>query len=655
MPSLVTGTNIDVNGLVTQLVTAERAPLTAMRATQTGFEAKISAFGKIRSSLSSLGDAAARLDSSSTYKAMGADVGDATIAGASVAAGAAPGTYSVEVRALAQSQKLASNRYTASSAAVGSGTMSIEFGSYDSGANLFTANPAKASLAVTIASGSTLEGVRDAINLASTSAGAGVRARIINDGVGYRLSVSSADTGLANGLRISVADGDGGDSDTAGLSALAYDPAGAVGTGKNLIETSAAKDALLTIDGVAITKSNNTVNDAIAGVSLTLKKTNIGSPTSLTVARDDSAIRTALDGMVKAYNSFNTTTHDLTFYDASNRTAGTLQGDAAVRSMQSQVRTAILGNGGAGLSSVGLSLRRDGSLTLDSAKFSAAAADPGFDFEALFGATGRSNDTRVQFSGASSTLAAGSYAIAVSTPAASGKLSGNAAANTTITTGVNDVLSLTIDGTATSVTLAAGSYSPATLATELQTRLNTSSALSAAGKSVTVSQSAGVLGVTSNSAGSVSAVTATGGSAAADLFGPAPASTAGSDVAGTVNGETATGSGTSLVSAGGLRLTIASSATGSLGSVTFARGGASTLRNAISGLLDASGPLSARTDGLSASVKRVQKQQDNFNVRVDALELRYRAQFTALDAAMSSMRTTSSFLTQQLAALANLR
>ena len=654
MPSLVTGTNIDVNGLVMQLVAAERAPLTAMRATQTGFESKISAFGKIRSSLSSLGDAVARLDSGNTYNAMRADVADATVAGASGAAGAAPGTYSIEVRELAQSQKLASTRYTASNAVVGGGAMSIEFGSYDSGANVFTANPAKASLAVTIASGGTLEGVRDAINLASANAGAGVRASIINDGVGYRLSVSSAATGVANGLRISVADGDGGDSDTTGLSALAYNPAGAVGTGKNLIETSAAKDALLTIDGVAITKSSNTVSDAIAGVTLALKKTNTGSPTSLVVARDDSAIRGALDGVVKAYNSFNTTTHDLTFYDASNRTAGTLQGDAAVRSIQSQVRAAILG-GGAGLSAVGLSLQRDGSLALDSAKFSAAAADPAFDFEALFGATGRSDDARVRFSGASSTLAPGDYAVAVSALAASGRLAGAAAANTTITTGVNDSLSIGVDGTATTATLAAGSYSPATLATELQTRLNTSTALLAAGKSVTVSQSGGVLGVTSNSVGSASTVTAAGGNAAADLFGLTPASTGGSDVAGAVNGETATGSGTSLVSTGGLRLTIASSATGSLGVVRFTRGGASVLRNAIGGLLDSSGPLSARTDGLSASVKRVQKQQDNFNGRVDALELRYRAQFTALDAALSRMRTTSSFLTQQLSALSSLR
>lgn len=649
MPSLVTGTNIDVNSLVTQLVAAERAPLTAMRATQTGFEAKISAFGKIRSSLSSLNDAVVKLDSSANYQAMHANVSDAAVAGASVSPGAVAAGYTLEVRNLAQTQKLASNRFATSTTTVGSGSMNIEFGSYD-GAS-FTPNTERGALSVTISGGSTLEGVRDAINQASGSASAGVRASIINDGTGYRLSLSAPGTGGANGMKISVSDAEGGDTDTAGLSALAYDPAAAAGAGKNLIETSAARDALLYIDGLAITKPGNTVSDAIAGVTLTLKGTNTGNPASLAVARDDTTIRSALDGMIKAYNSFNTTAHDLTFYDAANKTAGTLQGDAAVRGVQAQVRAAITGNGAAGLSAIGMSLQRDGSLVLDDTKFSAAAADPGFDFASLFGASGKSDDTRVQYAGASTGLAPGSYAVAVTALAASGRIDGNAVAGATITAGVNDSLSLSVDGAATTITLTAGSYSATTLAAELQTRLNASSIHSDAGPKVTVSQSAGVLRVSSNSVGAASTIGAAGGNAASGLFGTVPVSTAGSDVAGTVNGVAATGTGASLTSAGGLRVNIASSVTGALGTVTITRGSASVLRNTTATLLDTTGPLNARTDGLAASVKRVQKQQDDFNSRMTTLEARYRAQFTALDAMLSRMNTTSSFLTQQLAQL----
>jgi flagellar hook-associated protein 2 len=112
---------------------------------------------------------------------------------------AVPGSYSVEVQQLAQQQKLSSVGFSTPSTVVGSGTLTIQFGTYDSGSNTFTLNGSKSAqtqLAID-PSNNTLSGVRDAIN----SANAGVSATIINDGASNRLVVTAKDSGSANSLR----------------------------------------------------------------------------------------------------------------------------------------------------------------------------------------------------------------------------------------------------------------------------------------------------------------------------------------------------------------------------------------------------------------------------------------------------------------------
>ena len=93
----------------------------------------------------------------------------------------------------------------------------------------------------------------------------------------------------------------------------------------------------------------------------------------------------------------------------------------------------------------------------------------------------------------------------------------------TITAGVNDQLNIIVDGVAASVTLAAGTYASAdALAAEVQSKLNGAASLMGAGNSVAVSQSGGVLSITSARYGSASSVTITGGNGAADLMGASP-------------------------------------------------------------------------------------------------------------------------------------
>jgi flagellar hook-associated protein 2 len=258
----------------------------------------------------------------------------------------------------------------------------------------------------------------------------------------------------------------------------------------------------------------------------------------------------------------------------------------------------------------------------------------------------------VQYQGSAAGTAAGSFAVAITQAATRGVLQGDSAAGLVISAGVNDSLSLAIDGQTANITLTAGTYASAdSLVAELQSRLNGDATLKASGILATVSQSGGVLAVTSGGYGSGSSAGSAAGSAAAGLFGNAPVATAGLDVVGTINGAGATGAGQSLVSSDGLRLKVSAIAAGALGSVNFTRGYGSLLKDALTKILDTGGSIAARTDGLNASIKRNTKQQDDFNARMTTLESTYRRQFTSLDAMLTSMSTTSNYLTQQFAAL----
>jgi flagellar hook-associated protein 2 len=224
-----------------------------------------------------------------------------------------------------------------------------------------------------------------------------------------------------------------------------------------------------------------------------------------------------------------------------------------------------------------------------------------------------------------------------------------------ITAGVNDTLAVTIDGVAASVTLAAGTYSSAAaLAAEVQSKVNGASALAAAGARVSVTEAGGVLTLTSQRYGSASTVAATG-NAAADLFGT-PMVTTGVDVAGTIGGLPATGSGQTLAGVAGnptegLLLTIAGGATGARGNAVYTVGFAWKLNQALTSLLGSDGPVSASTEGLNQRIADIADRREALKLRLDRVQATYLAQFRALDQLLSSMNTTSTYLTQQLANL----
>jgi flagellar hook-associated protein 2 len=653
------GSGLDVNNIVTQLMNVEKQPLTLVDQKEASFQARLSAYGTLRGALSSFQSAVGGLDNLSTFQAITAKASDTTIVSASATTSASAGVHDINITQLAQTQSLLAVGQASTSAAIGSGTtttLTFDFGTVSggtlsngvySGAS-FTQDGTQTSGSVTIdASNNSLQGIRDAIN----SANIGVRASIVNDGSGtpYRLTLSSTGTGASHSLRIGVS----GDAALAGL--LAYDAGGV----QNLTQTQAGQDAKLTLDGVSVSSASNTLTDALEGVTLQLAAKGTAQ---VTVARDTAGVRAAIQTFVKAYNDFNKTIDELTRFDSTGKgSSGALLGDAAARTIQARLRDALSSSLPAAtgnlqfLAQAGIAFQKDGTLALDSDKLSAALSSNPDAVASLFTSFGKASDSLVKFKGASTSSQPGSYNLAISALATQSTVVGSAGAVTTITQGVNDQLSVSVDGVSALVTLAAGSYTAASLAARVQSAINGASALSSAGVSVSVTQTAGVLTLTSTRYGSASSINV-GGSGALDLLGAAPLSTAGIDVTGSIDGVAATGSGQTLSGgagsgARGVAVEVSGGALGARGTVAFSRGIAAKLSQVLDDILSGTGLLANSTDGINRSIEDLDSQRTAMTSRLTSIEARYRAQFTQLDTLLASMQSTSTFLTQQLGVL----
>jgi flagellar hook-associated protein 2 len=528
----------------------------------------------------------------------------------------------------------------------------------------FAQDGAQASGSVTLdPKDQSLQGIRDAINKANI----GVTATIVSDGSAnpYHLVISSNKTGASSAMKISVGGDSGLPADPAIASLLGYDPGGV----QNLTQTSGAQSTKLTMNGIEVSSNSNTVADAIQGVSLNVSE--VGS-TTLNVTKDTSSVSDAINAFVKAYNDLNKTITGLTSYNADTKKGGALQGDPAVRSIQSQLRrqlnTAVEGLDGklSTLSQVGISFQKDGSLAVDSTKLNTAIANNFGDIGGLFAALGSASDGAISFDKSSPTTKPGEYAVNITHMATQGALtSANPlaastviAANTTWTVTLNQTDPAS-DKKVQNIAIPAGTYDQKQLAAMLRAAVNGNSTFAGAGDTVETSVGAdGKLSLSSSKYGTTSniAISSVTGTSADTIFGGA-APAVGTDVAGTIGGVAATGNGQSLTAAAGsdaagIQLTVKSGSTGDRGTVTFSQGYAYQLTNLATSFVGKDSILQSKTDGLNVTIKQIASQRDKFSDRLTDIEKRYRKQFTALDTMLQSMQSTQNYLTQQLAALA---
>ncbi|PFG11739.1 flagellar filament capping protein FliD [Marinobacter sp. LV10MA510-1] len=314
--SLGAGSGIFTNDLVNKLVDAERAP-TEMRLDRRESEtqAEISAYGRIRSALESLRspmEALSRPDSMSAFVASSSN--EAILDVDVESSQASRGNYSLDVKQLAQAQSLASSEFVdRDTTQLGAGTLTLNVGGNTTNIVIDESN-------------NTLEGIADAIN----GAKAGVSAGIVDTGNGYRLVMSSDESGSANEASISAADSDGNNTDSSGLSQFVFDDAVS-----NMKETVPAQNAILDVNGIEVTRSSNTVDGVVDGVAFNLKDTGVSV---VKITQDAAEVAGRVQAFVDRFNALQDQIKSVSGFNLGSEQGGVLSGDSAIRGIQNDLR-----------------------------------------------------------------------------------------------------------------------------------------------------------------------------------------------------------------------------------------------------------------------------------------------------------------------------
>ena len=384
--------SINVNSIVSQLMQIERAPLTKLEQSKTGLQTKLTAVGKISSSLSAFQDAARALTSATTWQLATAKSADAKAVDATAASGAPTGNYSVVVSRLAQRQSGASASYAATTTVIGGGVLHIQMGSTNDSGSSFTSDSARPEATIAIPADATLSDIVTAINTADS----GIVASTVKDGSSFRILIRSRDSGASNAFRLTADATAGG-----GLSALAFDPTAA---GSGVTMNQAAQDARYSLSGLALTAASNRIDGVLNNVSLDLRQVS-STAVSVDITSDTEALRKSVEKFVSTYNDLNKVIAEQTKYDATSKAAGVLQGDNTFVSLQSQLRQVfaqtVAGGELSRLSDAGVTVQADGSLALNASKFDQVAANPRR-IQALFASNETAGVTSAGASGAAS-------------------------------------------------------------------------------------------------------------------------------------------------------------------------------------------------------------------------------------------------------------
>ncbi len=336
---------LDTSAIVQGLLNVERIPIQQLEAENRDYQAKLGILDDLGAALGRLQTAAQDLDTLPEFAAYSATSSDEAVATATASGDSIPGTYTLDVTALATAQKTYSNAFADADAALSASdqTLSLTIDGVTTD--------------ITIAAGSSLRDVADAINASGADAVAG----IFYDGASYRLQVTGTQTGASQAITF---------ADT-GLGLGLDDPANTV---------TAAQDAQLTVDGFTVTSATNTLADDLPGTTVTLAST---GTTTLTIESDSAAVEAKVQAFVDAYNEV---------FGIINAQVGegkgenTLNGDSTVRTIELGLQSLVTrpigsltdANGNAlVLADLGIETNRDGTLTFDT---SALAKKLGDDF-----------------------------------------------------------------------------------------------------------------------------------------------------------------------------------------------------------------------------------------------------------------------------------
>ncbi|MCW8469111.1 flagellar filament capping protein FliD [Fluoribacter gormanii] len=392
------GSGLDITAMVESMVKADLMPLQLRHDKKlNSVTTELSAFGQLKSAMSSFQTTLDTLSHASEFNKMNCLLSETGYVSASLTGQAIEGLYQIKVNQLAQAQSLVSNYVTNNSSSIGSGSITINFGTYSNNNSTFTQNTEVSPVTININSGNdSLTAVCDAINAAN----AGVTASIVQDSIGSRLTLTSSQTGEKYAMQI-----------TGSLTALNYDP---TTSNASLTQTMAAQNSQVQINGLLLSESNNQFKNAITGITLDLQQADPATTVTLTVKKDVEHLKGLINDFVKKYNDFINFISSLTGFDMETRKRGVLQGDDKLRALKTNLynlATNPLTTVGSikSLADLGITSDKHGLLEIDPEIFDDAINNNYQDISNLFAKNISATDPNIKINSVDTEVAAGAY------------------------------------------------------------------------------------------------------------------------------------------------------------------------------------------------------------------------------------------------------
>ena len=361
------GSGLNIRELTTSLVSAEIDPLKERETSRAKTaELSISALGQVRAQFTALNAAVTTLRENPVLAARSGNSG----VGVKITdpSKVSTQTTSIEVAQVAKRQVLEFGGFTSTDALVGAGSLQVEVGVWFDDANgdpAFALNPESTVRTLNIPEGVTLSMLAETLDVLP-----GLSARVVDKGDGtFSLGVVS-ETGAGQALRFVATE------TVPGLAA--FDTT----LTNETRQIQAAQDAVLLVDGIAVSRPGNVMTDVIPGVELDITAPE-GTSTAITFSRDIETARINMQALVEQLNGTRKLLSDLSARGVGDAAAGALAGDRLVERLKADLGSLLTapingyGGGSARLSDFGVATNRDGTLRLDNRRFEAAfAADP---------------------------------------------------------------------------------------------------------------------------------------------------------------------------------------------------------------------------------------------------------------------------------------
>jgi len=624
---------IDVQALVEQVLFVEREPVRTLESEKKNFQNKIDAYNNLNSKLSALFSSLDALNSVDSFSAKKTASSNDEILTATASGEASPGTYQIQVSRLALFDNYVSDStFSDSNTVIGTGSFDLSVGSDTTTITIDATN-------------NTLEGLKNAIN----TSGAEARASIINDGSGYRLTITSEESGSESAISV--------DNNTLTLSDGSTP---FTLTRTHSIADESELDASLNVNGLSITSSSNEVTGVIEGVTLNLKGISETTNT-LTVSNDVETVQSAIEEFVTHYNeAYSFINSQFTFVEAAG-TSGVLAGDSLVRNIQSDlagiVSRSINGVSGSldNLAVAGVEMQNDGTLQINQTTLDANLADNFNDLRDLFIATASTTHASIEYLGASSNTAAGTYQVDITqAPEAAQIVSPNVIG---AILGVDETLTFTLGSETSIVNLTSNMTVDGVVAA-------IAAEFSADNMSLNASKDGSDhLVITSTSkGGDVSFTVVSDQVSGGTGIGTTGMSDAGLDVEGTFTDTTtstvysATGSGDVLIgdegAVQGLRTQFLGTATGTFGTIAVTFGYAERLERALESYVDSlEGPISDAVEYLEANIRRIDDDILRIEDRLVNRERYLTIEFSKVNQALQELSYLQTTLSAQLGQL----